>query len=169
MVAATKENERTQFAKRLNEALGKMPNAPRAGRRASWLRELLRAEGVQISVEAVRKWLVGDSMPDQTHMGMLARLADCDVNWLHTGQPSRSKDGSTKTRGRDELAKYHGVDCSPEGARLGAEWDKLPDEIRTLIQVEIHLLVASHMRGELLAQFEKPKQKKPPRPRPLAN
>lgn len=147
MVAIAKSAEKEAFAERLNKAYDRLAGAPRRGRRASWLvKELARREGSRVvSIEAARKWLSGESMPDQTHMAMLARHAEIDVNLLHSGEPSRVRSAGV----REPQTTYHGVIVSHEGALLGADWDQLPAPFKEATQVQIHLLVAAHKRGDL--------------------
>ena len=148
MVAIAKDREKEAFADRLNKAYDRMSGAPGRGRRASWLsRELSRKHGSHVvSVETCRKWLSGLAMPDQAHMGMLAKHADVDVNWLHTGEPSRSK--QPPERRGDALAVVHGVQLTREGALFGAEWEKLGAEGREAISTILELLVAKQRRIE---------------------
>ena len=148
MVAIAKDREKEAFADRLNKAYDRMSGAPGRGRRASWLsRELSRKHGSHVvSVETCRKWLSGLAMPDQAHMGMLAKHADVDVNWLHTGEPSRSKQ-PTERRG-DALAVVHGVQLTREGALFGAEWEKLGPDGREAVCTIVELLVAKQRRIE---------------------
>lgn len=148
VVAISKDNERKAFAKRLNQAIGELSGAPREGRRASWLRrEIERAAGRKVcSVEAARKWLSGETMPDQPHMAMVARLVKRSPTWLHTGEHTADSAGAGV---RDQRIAYHGVLLTREGALLGQEWEKLPPAFRVVVQMQIECLVAAHARGEL--------------------
>jgi hypothetical protein len=147
VVAAAKDDERKAFARRLNEAIDRIAAAPQRGRPAWLVIQLRRTDPrLKLSQEAVRKWLSGESMPDQTHMAMLARLVDVDSDYLHTGRQTKTHE---RHGVRDGRPKYHGVIVSHEGAMLGAEWDKLPDDLRQALAMQIHCLVAAKVRGEL--------------------
>jgi hypothetical protein len=170
MVAAAKDDERKAFAKRLNEAIDLIVEAPKRGRPDWLVVELKKADPrLKLSREAVRKWLAGETMPDQTHMAMLARRVDMDSDYLHTGRESKKPARSAGVR--DERAMYHGVLVSHEGAMLGAEWDKLPEFLKKAVAVQIHCLVAANVRGDLqeLTQKTALKQKRRDDDRPNPN
>jgi Helix-turn-helix. len=150
MVAAAKDDERKGFAKRLNEAIDLIVEAPSRGRPAWLLIQLKETDSrLKLSQEAVRKWLSGESMPDQTHMAMLARVVDVESDYLHTGRHGKK---SERHEVHEERVQYHSVLVSPEGARLGADWDQLPEPFKSAFQVQLHLMVAAHKRGELQSE-----------------
>lgn len=81
MVVFSKEQVKERFAKRLNEALDRVAGAPQRGR-PQWLR--LRYNKA-ISQEAARKWLAGETLPDQAHLSMICTDLKIRVDWLYTG------------------------------------------------------------------------------------
>lgn len=69
------------FAKRLNQACDAHPHIPPYGQgRQTWIKERL-----DVSAEAVRKWMYGESRPRPDKMKMLARLLEADEAWLSHG------------------------------------------------------------------------------------
>ena len=80
---AAKENEKRQFSERLRQALRK------AGRVASPTGVAnafnLRFWGRPVSVYAVRKWLMGTSIPTQDKLTVLAEWLGVEPHWLRFG------------------------------------------------------------------------------------
>lgn len=75
------EADKEAFAKRLNQALTEI-GWPERGR-APMLKRYLRDE---LSLVAIRKWLVGDGMPEMKRMGQLSQITGKTVQWLLTGE-----------------------------------------------------------------------------------
>ena len=138
MVASAKDNERRNFSERLNKAYDSLDGAPPAGRRASWLsRELARQEGRRVvSIESARKWLAGESMPDQPHMAMLARHARVNVDELHTGRASRAG-GATPSADSPEPA------LEQRHRALLQSYLSLPEEQRFAVRMLIETLAGA--------------------------
>lgn len=76
LMVPTKDN----FSERLNQALTDMGWAARG--RASRLRSLLPFE---ISEKGVKKWLDGDSRPEQDKIAAICAITGCNGEWLLTG------------------------------------------------------------------------------------
>ena len=74
------EADKQAFALRLNKALNDIgwPNRGRVPKLKKFLRD-------DISLVAIRKWLVGDSMPEMKRMGELSQITGKSVQWLLTG------------------------------------------------------------------------------------
>jgi hypothetical protein len=90
MVVKTREQTKLDFAHRLNEALDDVTECPRSdvdgGRgRAAWVGRHFKVSG-----EAARKWLAGETIPDQTNMARLAAALNVTPFWLHAGQLPKS-------------------------------------------------------------------------------
>ena len=82
-VDAYKKNERQGFSKRLGHRLQHkaMPVSATA-----LAREFnLRWRGANITVNAVRRWLVGEAIPAKDKLGVLADLLDVSEDWLRWG------------------------------------------------------------------------------------
>lgn len=78
------ENERINFAKRLNKILDDR-HYPERGRAQKLLNEL----NLDISDRAVNKWLKGETMPDRANMVAIAKLFDLSYDWLASGADSK--------------------------------------------------------------------------------
>lgn len=74
------EADKIAFAKRLNQALDDI-GWPARGR-APKLKGTLRDS---ISIVAIRKWLLGDGMPEMKRIGELSQITGKSVQWLLTG------------------------------------------------------------------------------------
>ncbi|MCD8547132.1 MAG: S24 family peptidase [Aeromonadaceae bacterium] len=74
------EADKEAFAKRLNAALDELGWPVRG--RAPKLKSSLRDD---ISLVAIRKWLVGDGLPELKRMGELSKITGKTVQWLLTG------------------------------------------------------------------------------------
>ena len=70
-----------EFAKRLNQACDESPLVPEHGRG----RQVYLAKKLKVTQEAVRKWLVGESLPRPDKIGDLAKVLGVDPVWLQLG------------------------------------------------------------------------------------
>jgi len=73
------------FAKRLEQALNDHPRCPEGYGRNTWLMRELTHENVTVSLETVRKWLSGETMPRRAKMTALAKILHVDETWLAMG------------------------------------------------------------------------------------
>lgn len=69
------------FAKRLNQACDESPAVPEHGRG----RQVFLAKKMGVTQEAVRKWLVGESLPRPDKIKDLAKALSVDPLWLQLG------------------------------------------------------------------------------------
>lgn len=77
------------FSQRLTQACDDNPNIPPYGQG----RQVVVANALEVSQEAVRKWFVGLSMPKPKKMQSLAAFLDVDAAWLALGvKPELSRD-----------------------------------------------------------------------------
>lgn len=77
-------NERASFSLRLRLALQAAQYLPdRPTQLARNFNE--RSSGHQITVHAARKWLVGEAIPTQEKLRILAEWLDVPINWLRYG------------------------------------------------------------------------------------
>ena len=81
MVVKSKADAKREFAKRLNDVLDELTDAPTPGRPA-WIVDRYDKE---ISGEAARKWIKGRSLPDMAHLAMISADLKVGVEWLLTG------------------------------------------------------------------------------------
>ena len=70
-----------EFARRLVQACDESPLVPEHGRG----RQVYLAKKLKVTQEAVRKWLVGESLPRPDKIAALARALDVDPVWLQLG------------------------------------------------------------------------------------
>jgi hypothetical protein len=112
MVVTTKRDQtKAQFSKSLKAALdaSDVPNAKDKRKRTGWL-----AKEFGVTYEAARKWLSGLSIPDQTHIAMIADRLRVDPARLHAGPNVESAH-----IGNDTFAM-----------KLSGLWDALTDEVK---------------------------------------
>src|ERR1044072_9801611 len=77
-------DEKQAFSKRLREALKRAE--PAAEGPAALAREFnLRYEGTPVTVQAVRKWVIGRALPSQDKIRALALWLDGSPQWLRYG------------------------------------------------------------------------------------
>lgn len=80
---AAKESENRQFSERLRQALRKAARVASPTGVANAFN--LRFWGRPVSVYAVRKWLMGASMPTQDKLTVLAEWLSVEPHWLRFG------------------------------------------------------------------------------------
>ncbi|MDD3934912.1 hypothetical protein [Rhodoferax sp.] len=105
-VDAYKKNERQSFSKRLCSRLQHkaMPLSATA-----LAREFnLRWRGANITVNAVRRWLMGEAIPARDKLGVLADLLDVSEDWLRWGAQDieLSADSASAHRVENAAATY---------------------------------------------------------------
>ena len=89
-------NEKELFSKRLKEALHK---AGYEDRPSVLEREFnLRYLGQSVTFQAVRRWLRGESLPEQDKLQVLARWLDVEPHWLRFGDGVSSTSGATDSK-----------------------------------------------------------------------
>lgn len=77
------------FGARLTKACDDAGVPPRNFGRLNWIRVgLSRQFGRQITAEAVRKWLAGETLPRTATLRSLASLLSVDPGWLYSGTAS---------------------------------------------------------------------------------
>jgi hypothetical protein len=75
-----------EFADRINKTADLNPNVPplRSGRLV-YIRNELKKHGTEVSLESVRKWFSGESMPHHSRATLLAEILKVDEGWLLFG------------------------------------------------------------------------------------
>lgn len=83
-------NTKHDFATRLQQACSQAnPPIPSGrGQRAELCRRV-KAKGLTVSGESVRKWLSGESIPSMDNLRYIARALDVEAEWLLTGSTSQ--------------------------------------------------------------------------------
>jgi transcriptional regulator with XRE-family HTH domain len=125
-------NERESFSERLQQALKNAHYSPDSPTRLA--REFnIRFEGRPITVHAARKWLVGEAIPTQEKLRMIAHWLGVPADWLRFG-------------GADEVAPNG--DGAAGGARfesadvkLIADLQRLDEHHKQLAREFIRMLV----------------------------
>lgn len=92
-----------QFAQRATSAADANPKVPPMNHgRLGWIVARLAEDGHQATIETVRKWLAGETIPRQKKMASFAKILGVDESWLALGHEPELP---TKTvRARNALA-----------------------------------------------------------------
>src|SRR5215207_2230190 len=121
----TLADEKHAFAKRLKESLRKVEVDPRSSTRVA--REFnLRYPGEPITIQAVRKWLEGESLPSQDKLRALALWLEVPAQWLRFGESERRDHRSHSAR--QELGTYK-LDIN----WVGKKFDALSDPHKKVV------------------------------------
>jgi transcriptional regulator with XRE-family HTH domain len=111
--------------------------------------ELAKAAGLAYSTLAD---IENGLQQSSTKLHKIAAHLDVPVMWLETGEGPSAQAVSAAIR--EAAAAYtsprsvHGINCSPEGAQIGAEWDKIEgEEYRKLARDFVYGLVSAQKRA----------------------
>lgn len=125
-------NERESFSERLQLALKNAHYSPDSPTRLA--REFnIRFEGRPITVHAARKWLVGEAIPTQEKLRMIAQWLGVPAEWLRFGGAYNEVTG---TEGGDASARFESADV-----KLIADLQRLDEHHRQLAREFIRMLV----------------------------
>jgi transcriptional regulator with XRE-family HTH domain len=124
-------NEREGFSERLQQALKNAHYSPDSPTRLA--REFnIRFEGRPITVHAARKWLVGEAIPTQEKLRMIAQWLGVPAEWLRFGGPAEvGAEGAGAASARFESADV----------KLIADLQRLDEHHRELAREFIRMLV----------------------------
>ena len=124
-------NERESFSERLQQALKNAHYSPDSPTRLA--REFnIRFDGRPITVHAARKWLVGEAIPTQEKLRMIAQWLGVPADWLRFGgaeAPGAQAEGSG-------AARFESADV-----KLIADLQRLDEHHRQLAREFIRMLV----------------------------
>lgn len=124
-------NERESFSERLQQALKNAHYSPDSPTRLA--REFnIRFEGRPITVHAARKWLVGEAIPTQEKLRMIAQWLGVPADWLRFGGPEAP--GEAVEAGN--AARFESADV-----KLIADLQRLDEHHRQLAREFIRMLV----------------------------
>ena len=124
-------NERESFSERLQQALKNAHYSPDSPTRLA--REFnIRFEGRPITVHAARKWLVGEAIPTQEKLRMIAQWLGVPADWLRFGGAESAANGE----GANGSARFESADV-----KLIADLQRLDDHHRQLAREFIRMLV----------------------------
>ncbi|MGZ5199761.1 MAG: hypothetical protein ACXWC4_08315 [Telluria sp.] len=124
-------NEREGFSERLQQALKNAHYSPDSPTRLA--REFnIRFEGRPITVHAARKWLVGEAIPTQEKLRMLAQWLGVPADWLRFGGETDLANGDAA----NASARFESADV-----KLIADLQRLDEHHRQLAREFIRMLV----------------------------
>lgn len=88
-----------EFAERLNKAADNNPNVPalRSGR-LTYIQGELHKRDIDVSLESVRKWFSGESMPHHSRATLLAEILRVDESWLIFGTEAAGSPANRRLR-----------------------------------------------------------------------
>jgi transcriptional regulator with XRE-family HTH domain len=124
-------NERESFSGRLQLALKNAHYSPDSPTRLA--REFnIRFEGRPITVHAARKWLVGEAIPTQEKLRMIAQWLGVPADWLRFG----GADSALAQGGGEGGARFESADV-----KLIADLQRLDEHHKQLAREFIRMLV----------------------------
>ena len=126
-------NERESFSERLQQALKNAHYSPDSPTRLA--REFnIRFDGRPITVHAARKWLVGEAIPTQEKLRMIAHWLGVPAEWLRFG----GADGDSASHGETAsgTARFESADV-----KLIADLQRLDEHHRQIAREFIRMLV----------------------------
>lgn len=125
-------NERESFSERLQQALKNAHYSPDSPTRLA--REFnIRFDGRPITVHAARKWLVGEAIPTQEKLRMIAHWLGVPAEWLRFG--GTDSDGAHGDQASG-TARFESADV-----KLIADLQRLDEHHRQIAREFIRMLV----------------------------
>jgi len=125
-------NERESFSERLQQALKNAHYSPDSPTRLA--REFnIRFDGRPITVHAARKWLVGEAIPTQEKLRMIAQWLGVPAEWLRFGGPENI---ASTTEPGNNLSRFESADV-----KLIADLQRLDEHHRQIAREFIRMLV----------------------------
>ncbi|MBB5608238.1 MULTISPECIES: hypothetical protein [unclassified Janthinobacterium] len=125
-------NERESFSQRLQLALKNAHYSPDSPTRLA--REFnIRFDGRPITVHAARKWLVGEAIPTQEKLRMIAQWLGVPAEWLRFGGPESATPNGEST---SALSRFESADV-----KLIADLQRLDEHHRQIAREFIRMLV----------------------------
>lgn len=88
------------FARRMQQACDGNPNVPPVnyGRLGWFSSEIEKRFGKQVTIETVRKWFAGETIPRPQMMGYLAAVLEVDHAWLAVGKATEMTEKQQRVR-----------------------------------------------------------------------
>lgn len=126
-------NERESFSERLQQALKNAHYSPDSPTRLA--REFnIRFDGRPITVHAARKWLVGEAIPTQEKLRMIAHWLGVPAEWLRFG--GSEGDLASPGEAANGTARFESADV-----KLIADLQRLDEHHRQIAREFIRMLV----------------------------
>ena len=131
-ITMNSSNERESFSQRLQQALKNAHYSPDSPTRLA--REFnIRFDGRPITVHAARKWLVGEAIPTQEKLRMIAQWLGVPAEWLRFGG---AEDAGAAGETGGSLSRFESADV-----KLVADLQRLDDHHRQIAREFIRMLV----------------------------
>ena len=128
----TSSNERENFSQRLQQALKNAQHSSDSPTRLA--REFnLRFDGRPITVHAARKWLVGEAIPTQEKLRMIAQWLGVAADWLRFGDAHSQ---AVQRKSVEAVPRFESADV-----KLIADLQRLDEHHRQIAREFIRLLV----------------------------
>ena len=125
-------NERESFSERLQQALKNAHYSPDSPTRLA--REFnIRFDGRPITVHAARKWLVGEAIPTQEKLRMIAQWLGVPAEWLRFGGAENTATNGDAANG---VSRFESADV-----KLIADLQRLDEHHRQIAREFIRMLV----------------------------
>ena len=125
-------NERVNFSERLQQALKNAHYSPDSPTRLA--REFnIRFDGRPITVHAARKWLVGEAIPTQEKLRMIAQWLGVPAEWLRFGGAETAGANTEQASG---VSRFESADV-----KLIADLQRLDEHHRQIAREFIRMLV----------------------------
>jgi transcriptional regulator with XRE-family HTH domain len=125
-------NERESFSQRLQQALKNAHYSPDSPTRLA--REFnIRFDGRPITVHAARKWLVGEAIPTQEKLRMIAQWLGVPAEWLRFGG---TEAGAPAGENGSGVSRFESADV-----KLIADLQRLDEHHRQIAREFIRMLV----------------------------
>jgi transcriptional regulator with XRE-family HTH domain len=125
-------NERESFSARLQQALKNAHYSPDSPTRLA--REFnIRFDGRPITVHAARKWLMGEAIPTQEKLRMMAQWLGVPAEWLRFGSDDSA---APHGEGVNGLSRFEADDV-----KLIADLQRLDEHHRQIAREFIRMLV----------------------------
>jgi hypothetical protein len=102
-----------------------------------------RIAGSAITVHAARKWLVGEAIPTQEKLRILAEWLSVDVHWLRFGDP---------VLGHCDVQDVSIATPDDESAQLVREVSKLGEQHQIIVRQVIRMLARMARAGQDVAR-----------------
>jgi hypothetical protein len=130
-------SERENFSRRLQQALRNADYSPESPTQLA--REFnIRYSGGRITVHAVRKWLVGESIPTQEKLRTLAQWLGVPAEWLRYGGDQRHSNSLVNA---DEPSSGAPSRFESEDVKLVADLHRLDEHHQMIVRDIIRLLL----------------------------
>lgn len=125
-------NEREGFSQRLQQALKQADYSPDSPTKLA--REFnIRFDGRAVTVHAARKWLVGEAIPTQEKLRMIAQWLGVPADWLRFGGPDSAAQAGESN---NALPRFESADV-----KLIADLQRLDEHHRQIAREFIRMLV----------------------------